>query len=232
MSIMRTEVRMNISEFMFHEGKSGDCYRLLAACFYPPRKESFVQQGVIENLAASFESVCPEAAPLSTRMKDALHRYSDQDLSVEYAKLFVGPYELKAPPYGSVYLDKGRRVMGDSTIEVMEMYQEEGLSIHDEFKELPDHIAVELEFMVYLIHKEVNALKDSDIDKAVQSKERQEFFLNKFLRPWVSLFCERIRDGTDNEFYRALADCLAAFVNSSQLSMNLPAFLAGRNIAV
>ncbi len=40
------------------------------------------------------------------------------------------------PNNGSVYLDEGRRVMGDSTMEVIKMYRDEGLSIDEDFKEL------------------------------------------------------------------------------------------------
>ena len=148
-------------------------------------------------------------------MGTALLDYSEEDLSVEYAKLFIGPYELKAPTYGSVYLDGVRRVMGDSTMEVIGIYQEAGLAIDDEFKELPDHIAVELEFLYYLIYKEVEALEKYGIDQALNFIRHQELFLNKFLGQWVLPFCKKIKEGTDNEFYTALADCLLAFIPNS-----------------
>ncbi|MCK5552001.1 MAG: molecular chaperone TorD family protein [Deltaproteobacteria bacterium] len=192
----------------------GDCYRFLAACFYVPQKELFVQENLLENLTASLKKVCPEAAPFPLKMIDALTKYSNEDLSVEYAKLFVGPFELKAPPYGSVYLDKGGRVMGDSTMEVIKAYQEQGLSIDDEFKEVPDHISVELEFMYYLIHKEVEALKKGDKKKALKWIEPQEAFFSTFLRPWVPAFCAKIKEETNNEFYGALSGCVLTFVDN------------------
>lgn len=196
----------------------------MAACFYSPDKELFVQESLFENLTASLEQVCPDAAPFSNRMKEVFLRHTSEDLSVEYARLFVGPYALKAPPYGSVYLDRERRVMGDSTMEVMQIYQKEGLSIDDQFKELPDHISVELEFMYYLAHKELEALKASETREVHRLTETQKLFLSKFLKPWVPPFCENIKKGTDNEFYRALADCLLTFVTRSQASENLSEF--------
>ncbi|HDH01197.1 MAG TPA: molecular chaperone TorD, partial [Nitrospirae bacterium] len=99
-------------------------------------------------------------------MEKSIYNYTEEDLCVEYAKLFVGPFELLAPPYGSVYLDDGGRVMGDSTMRVIEAYQKEGLSGNDDFKDLPDHIAVEMEFMSYLIYKERETLERSDFDTA------------------------------------------------------------------
>jgi TorA maturation chaperone TorD len=204
---------LEINELTSHEQIRGDCYRFLAACFYLPQKEVFAQENFLEDLTMSLKKVCPEAAPFCLKMQDSLTKYSDEDLSVEFAKLFVGPFELKAPPYGSVYLDRERRVMGDSTMEVIKAYQEQGLSIDDEFKEVPDHISVELEFMYYLIHKEVEALKKGDKKKALKWIEPQEAFFRTYLKPWVPAFCVRIKQGTDNRFYKALADCVSSFID-------------------
>ncbi len=204
---------MGMNEFISRVQVGGDCYRFLAVCFYLPQKEVFAEENLLENLTLSLKKVCPEAAPFSMKMGEALPRYSSEDLSIEYAKLFVGPYELKAPPYGSVYLDRERRVMGDSTMEVIKAYEEQGLSIDNEFREVPDHISVELEFMYYLTCQEVEALKNAERKKALKWIEPQEAFPNSFLRPWVPDFCTRIKEGTDNEFYRALSDCVLTFVD-------------------
>jgi len=128
----------------------------------------------------------------------------------------VGPYELRTPPYGSIYLDGERKVMGDSTLEVMELYREAGLSIDEDFKELPDHIAVELEFMYYLIHQEVEALVRLNFSRAMEVLKRQDLFLNRFLGPWIEPFCKNMREETENEFYLALADCLFVLVMDSR----------------
>jgi TorA maturation chaperone TorD len=161
------------------------------------------------------QKICPEAALFSASMEESILKYSNEDLLVEYARLFVGPFGLQAPPYGSVYLDGGRRVMGDSTMGVSRMYQEEGLSGNDEFRELPDHISVELEFMSFLIFKEIEAMEKLDLGTALEAVEKQNKFLGEFLSRWVEPFCEKIKEGTDNEFYTALAHCTSTFVGSS-----------------
>ncbi|MBI5025208.1 MAG: molecular chaperone TorD family protein [Nitrospirae bacterium] len=161
-------------------------------------------------------------------MGKAISHYSNEDLAIDYAKLFVGPYELNAPPYGSVYLDGERRVMGDSTMEVIDMYQQAGLSIDDDFKEVPDHITAELEFMYYLIFKEIEAIGRSEIERVEQFVKTQEQFLNKFLGQWIKPFCEKIKEGTDNEFYITLADCVSTFVLNSNPSGNIRELLGKR----
>ncbi len=204
---------MDINESILFERKRGDCYKLLSACFYLPKKEIYLEEKVFKTLTSLLNTLCPDAAIFSAAMEETIQKYSNEDLAVEYARLFVGPFELKAPPYGSVYLDGGRRVMGNSTMEVIRLYEEAGLVMDKDFKELPDHIAVELEFMYYLIYKEVEALEKSEKDKALAFGEIRNHFFNRFLSPWIPPFCEKIKETTDNHFYIALADCLSTFVS-------------------
>lgn len=205
---------MDINEFILNERRRGDCYRLLSACFYLPKKELYLEESLFENLSMLLKSICPEAAIFSAGMEEAILKYNNEDLSVEYAKLFVGPFELKAPPYGSVYLDKERRVMGDSTMEVIRMYQEEGLSIDKDCKELPDHIAVELEFMNYLIYKEIDTCMKSKLEDAMNELKIQELFLKKYLGTWVPDFSKVIAENSNNPFYISLAKCTEVFIKT------------------
>ena len=205
---------MGIEDHILKEKERGDCYKLLAACFYLPRKILYIEEGLFQSLAALFGEVCPEATSFLARMEEAFSTYSEEELSVEYARLFVGPYELKAPPYGSVYLDGERRVMGNSTMEVIRLYEEAGLAMDKDFKEVPDHIAVELEFMYYLIYKEMEALEKLEKDKALALEETRNHFFNRFLSLWVPSFCQKMKESTNNLFYIALADCLSTFITN------------------
>ena len=193
-----------------------DCYRFLSACFCRPQKEVFQEENLLENLTLYLQKICPDAEVFSAAMEKNILQYSNEELLVEYARLFVGPFELKAPPYGSIYLDDERQVMGDSTIEVVKMYEAEGLSRDNEFSDLPDHIAVELEFMSFLIYKEIKAFEQSDFNSAIESTVKQDKFMDLFLGRWVEPFCEKIRTTSDNLFYMSLADCLLTFVRKSR----------------
>ncbi len=188
-----------------------NCFRMLAACFYEPEKKLYLEENLFGNLSEGLKQVCPEAAVFAGEMEKQIHNYTEEDLGIEYAKLFVGPFELLAPPYGSVYIDEGGRVMGDSTMKVIEAYQREGLSKNEEFKDLPDHIVVEMEFMSYLLFKEREALEKSDVKSAKDYASRQSDFLNSYIRPWVPQLCSKIKAGTDNGFYSALADCALTY---------------------
>lgn len=190
----------------------GDLFKLLAACFYEPDKELFLQERLCENLASLFAGLhCEEPVAVAQRMKKALIESTQEELQVEHARLFVGPFELVAPPYGSVYLETAKRLMGDSTLVVQKMYQEAGLSL--ETKEAPDHIALELEFMHYLCFCEVDAASRGKSGEASTFAEAQAEFMHRFLGPWIPDFCKDIRNGTDNRFYSLLADCLEGFTS-------------------
>jgi TorA maturation chaperone TorD len=179
------------------------------------------QEKVLEKLTQSLKQVYPRGSVFSKKMSKVFMGYSDEELSVEFARLFVGPFELKAPPYGSVYLDEGRRVMGDSTMEIVKLYHETGLVINDNFKDLPDHVAVELEYMYYLIFQEVEFLQSAQSDKAAHFVKYQRIFLDRFLGKWISAFCEKVHENTENEFYKLLSTCTRDFVLYDHQYINL-----------
>jgi TorA maturation chaperone TorD len=62
--------------------------------------------------------------------------------------------------------------------------------------------------------KELEALEKSDTDAATAYAEKQQAFLQTSVRTWVPDFCEKIRKGTDSDFYAALAECLSATIMS------------------
>lgn len=187
----------------------GNCFKLLAACFYEPDKDLFLEERVCENLRDLLSGWAPGAAGAASEMALCLRNCPQDKLSLDHAALFVGPFELLAAPYGSVYLEKNRQVMGDSTISVLRSYQDAGLLV--DVKEPPDHIAIELEFMYYLCTKEVEAESLGREEESENYRIQQKEFFQLSLQ-WVPQFCDSIRQGSDNQFYTSLADCLSGFI--------------------
>lgn len=191
--------------------RQGDCCKLLAACFYEPEKDLFIQERLCDNLADLLtENRNPGAARAALTMRSHLLATDEETLLVEHAGLFIGPFELAAPPYGSVYLEGKRMLMGDSTMAVRKLYRAAGLA--PDVAEAPDHIALELEFMHFLYMGEAEAAAKGDRDEAVTYAATQAHFLLNYLAPWVPQFCNAIRNGTAGGFYSSLADCLEKFI--------------------
>lgn len=192
----------------------GNCFKLIAACFYEPNRDLFVEEQVCDNLKELLKGWASGAAKAAADMHLSLTNTDQAQLSIDHSALFLGPFELIAAPYGSVHLEKNRQVMGDSTIGVLRSYQEAGLSV--EAKEPPDHIAIELEFMYYLCTKEAEAISDAQWEEVAKYRDLQRNFFQTYLQ-WIPHFCDAIRQGTDNQFYTSLADCLSRFMVTCEL---------------
>lgn len=188
-----------------------DIYRLLAACYYPPTA-ALLDERSCAAVAELLESVAPDAAESARQAASCCSTAPLEDLLVEYSRLFLGPFKLVAPPYGSVWLDESKGVMGASTARVAAFYDNSGLRLADDFSELPDHIAVELEFMSYLAFKQREALSTGDYDEAGRMSAVQREFLADFLLPWLEPFTTCIVEDGESSLYQAIASCTATFV--------------------
>lgn len=196
--------------------RRGDCFKLLAACFYEPDRSLLLEEKIGENLEYLLEEIHADGGGFARAMQISLTGIEQEQLAVEHAALFVGPFELIAAPYGSVYTEKSRRVMGQSTIETARYYQDVGLSV--DVKEPPDHIVVELEFMYFLCSKEAATAQNRLYDEAQRFRDLQIGFYHHAMKPWIGQFCDAIRKGTDNEFYVNLAECLDCFLLSCEIT--------------
>ena len=125
-----------------------------------------------------------------------------EDLRRDHAQLFVGPFTVTAPPYASVYLDNDRRVWGETTMDVAARYREEGLKVT--LKEPADHVAIELEYMSLLIHRQMKAEADGAYDIAAGYLGKQRDFLEMHLGVWIPMLTDRIVRHARTAFYRDL----------------------------
>lgn len=195
-----------------------DIYRLLAVCYYSPGAAFFEEQ-CCGLLAALLEQSLPDAAGSARTAADFLQTTTPEALAVEHARLFIGPFQLVAPPYGSIYLDDAKTVMGESTAQVAAFYRANGLQLADDFMELPDHIAVELEFLSFLAFRQREAQMAGDKDKAAQALHLQREFLGRFLLPWLEPFTTAIINDGEAPFYLAIARCSAAFITADYTAL-------------
>ncbi len=134
------------------------------------------------------------------------------ELEVEYNRLFVGPGAPRVYPYESLYRDSTGLVMGPSVGEVLQAYRRAGLAINTAFKDLPDHVAVELEFMSRLCCEEARAESAGRVDLVLRLKQEQRSFLDAHLATWLPAMCERVIRETSSALYRGVAEIAATFV--------------------
>jgi TorA maturation chaperone TorD len=182
-------------------------YKILAE-FYNPPQENVAELGRVLKIKA--ESLYPHSI---THING--HKFELDSLLLDFSRLFLGPYKLLSPPYGSLYLEKNGQIMGESTMDVLKIYQKNGLQI--EGNHIPDHISVELEFIYFLITKEI----ESDGDKDVNTfRDKQKIFIKQHLALWVFSFTKSLNENAKTEFYKNLAHFTRDFIKAEITWMN------------
>lgn len=209
---------MDIQEIILHETARQDVYKILADCFHLPDKTIPTK---LKTLAEQLSNLSSKAVSFVTHMRTEMDQIDDlEQLKVDFTRLFIGPYSLPAPPYGSIYLEKERKIMGDSTMDVKARYENFGLGLSGGFKDVPDHIAVELEFMFFLIYKEIDATRAEEPKQACDILSGQKSFLYNHLNMWISDFAETVIEHSETDFYRHLAKATRQFITEDLEYLN------------
>lgn len=132
----------------------------------------------------------------------------------EYVALFsVNPY---APPYESYYQDPEGFIRSWIVIQLEKEYAETGLNITRSFKQPPDHVAIELEFMAYLCSLEVEGHETSNKINVKSSLELQSQFLNSHLGKWYPRFAQAVKDSPCDSLYKQAVEATNTFLHYEQ----------------
>jgi TorA maturation chaperone TorD len=203
---------MSIFERVRTERRHSECYRLFAEGFSAPEPDRWRRDRTFLELADALGAIDPDtnAAALAVALHRELAASDELALRVDHAALFVGPFALAAPPYGSVYLEERGALMGDTTRAAQAAYAAAGLTVT--LPEPPDHVAVELEFMHYLADQERRAATRGDGGEAERLAGEERRFLIEHLGAWAPAFCAAVKQAARTRFYRLLAECLATFL--------------------
>ncbi|MDP1957317.1 molecular chaperone [Rhodoferax sp.] len=197
-----------------------DACRYLAACYYQP-EAAFAEEKVFQSLLDAVALVDANLIPYARQLGAEFVRARTEDLLLDYTRLFLGPMQILAKPYGSVWLEESKTLMGDTTMAVIELYQEGGFEIDEEFRELPDHIAVELEFLYLLIFQENEARSSGNVERLNAVADLKARFLDQHLGRLVGPFTEAVKDSAESVFYRQLAELTALFVGRERAASAL-----------
>jgi putative dimethyl sulfoxide reductase chaperone len=133
-------------------------------------------------------------------------------IAVDRTKLFRGISEETGPPppYESVYREQ--RTDGASRAEVFRFYGKLGVTPPETITESPDYLGVEIDFMRLLCRQEEEAWRNGNPYRALELLSAGLEFLNEHLLKWVPLFCERMFEKAELDFYRGLARFTSGFL--------------------
>lgn len=189
----------------------GEIYKFLSLAYGQPEQVLQVED---------FITVARQA--LNTIEKDIFSRelkeletfFNDNNnsvnLAIEYTRLFRGPVKADVYTYESMYVDG--EIMGKSTMDVLQRYAEAGVQVSREFKDLPDHICAEMEFMGFLCAQELAAWQQNNQDEAKRFQLIGDSFVIDHLSKWVSRFSDLILEHANTPYYLNLARITRGFI--------------------
>lgn len=134
------------------------------------------------------------------------------ELQVEYARLFIGPGKHISPHESVHRQDEESRLYGRSTVNIMQFLESTGFKFKTDYKGLPDHISVELEFMQTLTGWEAEALEEGNTKLATKCLNIERYFHQKHLVCWIPGFCTKVIKEAELPFYREIAKLTSDFI--------------------
>ncbi len=135
-------------------------------------------------------------------------------MALEFTRLFIGPgphISAHESIFCEVDGDSGG-LWGEKTVEVKKFIETTGLEYASGFSGLPDHISVELDFMLKLTEWEADKWSNQDKKNAEYCLRIQRMFLEAHLLCWAPAFCDAVMDSADMAFYRSMAEFLKVFL--------------------
>ncbi|MDP3192855.1 molecular chaperone [Rhodoferax sp.] len=197
-----------------------DLFRFLSACYYEPAPE-FAEEKLFDSIRLAAARVDPDLADAARRLGEAFAAQDLQTLLVDYTRLFLGPIKAIANPYGASWLTSPVATDDNPLPAVLALYSEGGFEIDPEFRELPDHVAVELEFLYLLTFNSNRAQAAGKADEADAVDQLRWRFLGEHLGVWIGPFAKAIKHGAETAFYRELAELTEHFLAMESASIDL-----------
>jgi TorA maturation chaperone TorD len=217
-------------------------YRIAAWSLFDPLSESWVQLNLLRSDPVPAEAAAlirrlPEARPaelgpgerpladLDPRPLLDLLSVSRQAHNADYEATFGLLVSAACPPYETEYINgKFDFQRSNNLADVTGYYQAFGLTGSRAHPERQDHIALELEFVAFLLGMERQA---ADGDRAQREKrlsvcrEAQSRFLREHLAWWVPAFAKLLCHQDRNGFYSAVGTFLAALIPAERALLNV-----------
>lgn len=201
----------------------GDLYSWATLALSHPQNESSIADTieVLEeiSIAAKKSSVLDLSEELQELSSDEKIRQRDLlFIQQEHSSLFVGPFSLLAPPYESYYSGK-HTLMGEISSEVENFYHYAGMEISSTFKDAPDHLILETEFLAKLCEMESAALEKNEHEQVTATRDLQRAFLQKHLLTWIDTLQAVLEKEAQSRYYPVIVKTIIKTVRDHYLSL-------------
>ena len=185
--------------------------RLLGASFYYEPSDSRIA-GVLDFFSQptwTEEWEIPLEEKACEKITALINQGLTQDLTEQYQNLFIGPNELVAPPWGSVYLDPECVIFGNSLLALRDFLKRHQIAFQAQQDEPEDHIGLMLMLAAYLAETRPHLLVE---------------FLSQHLLTWAPHFLTKLVNVENYPFYQGLAQLTLIVLGDwkQKLSLSVP----------
>lgn len=201
-------------------------YSFLSRVFYQAPDSELIATLVANRLFDDWpmESEEPETQAGLAMLRQFCEVWDDSllpSLKVDFARLFIGPDKLLAPPWESVYLSPDHLMFEKQTLEVRQAYKHFNMEAPIPGREPDDHIGLELRFVAHLCNIGLNAVETERIDQLTLVTDAIRDFLKSHLTLWSGEFAKRVVIHGQTDYYRGTAKLLQGCVETSKRAFQL-----------
>jgi len=141
------------------------------------------------------------------------------ELRQEYTRLFTHPKKPAIAIYEAIFRYKPGKgeappvlFISPAALDAERCYKKAGLKMSKEINESGDHMATEMEFMMYLYQQKAKAIRENaEADLARRNEEIAEF--NRLhLKRWAVEFFEKCKVASKSEVYRLIGETGSLFL--------------------
>jgi TorA maturation chaperone TorD len=140
-------------------------------------------------------------------------------LRQEYTRLFIDPIQPVIQIYETTFCldgdvqDKRSNTLfiSDSALDAERQYKQAGLFLATDHREPADHLATEMEFMMYLHTQKAIAIQQGDKEQIEWREKQIRKFTESHLNTWLKDFADDLERQSSQDFYRWLAMFLKVF---------------------
>lgn len=128
---------------------------------------------------------------ISQQCQTLMTEISNTDLDYQFSLLFEGQGDMPAPPWGSVYLDQEKLLMGESQERYRQFLQQHGITLNTGMNEPEDQFGLMLMAFAMLLDK--------------NQPQAAWQLINQHLMIWSSNYLAKLKNNGISQFYQALA---------------------------